>query len=121
MGDGFVTLGFYAGAEGTYTITATRCDAKKVYVTDQLMGVTKEITDAPYSFSAEAGTDNTRFVLSFVSGETTGIQEIGKTAPAGQTEVFSIDGKFLGTDASRLGTGIYIIRQGKQVSKVVVR
>jgi len=121
MGDGFVTLGFYAGAEGTYTITATRCDAKKVYVTDQLMGVTKEITDAPYSFSAEAGTDNTRFVLSFVSGETTGIQEIGKTAPAGQTEVFSIDGKFLGTDASRLGTGIYIVRQGKQVSKVVVR
>ncbi len=121
MGDGFVTLGFYAGAEGTYTITATRCDAKKVYVTDQLMGVTKEITDAPYSFSAEAGTDNTRFVLSFVSGETTGIQEIGKTAPAGQTEVFSIDGKFLGTDASHLGTGIYIVRQGKQVSKVVVR
>ena len=121
MGDGFMTLGFYAGAEGTYTITATRCDAKKVYVTDQLMGVTKEITDAPYSFSAEAGTDNTRFVLSFVSGETTGIQEIGKTALAGQTEVFSIDGKFLGTDASRLGTGIYIVRQGKQVSKVVVR
>ena len=85
------------------------------------MGVTKEITDAPYSFSAEAGTDNTRFTLSFVAGETTGVKEIEKKAEQEPTEVFSTDGQFLGKDVESLGTGIYIVRQGKQVSKVVVR
>lgn len=119
--DGSVMLGFYAGQTGEYTISFTRCDAEKLFLTDLLTGVTTELTEAPYTFSAEAGSDNTRFTLTFVSGETTGIQEIGKSAQTEQTEVFSIDGKFLGTDASKFGTGVYIVRQGKKVSKVVIR
>ncbi|MBR0037685.1 MAG: leucine-rich repeat protein [Bacteroidales bacterium] len=121
IGEGTVKLGFYAGQSGNHTITLTRCDAKNVFLTDHLTGMTTEITDAPYSFYAEAGTDDNRFTLSFVAGELTGIQEMEQATDLDGTEVFSAEGKLLGTDASRLGTGIYIIRQGKKVSKVIVR
>ena len=120
MGEGTIALGFYAGKEGNYTITATRCDAEKVFLTDLLHGITTELTDAPYTFSAEAGSDITRFTLSFVAGETTGVQEIEKKAEQEPAKVFSADGKFLGSDVKHLGTGVYIVRQGKKVSKVVL-
>lgn len=122
LDDGTVMLGFYAGQAGNYTLTLNRCDAGKVFLTDRLTGMTTELAaDATYRFSAEAGYDNTRFVLSFVSGESTGIQETDKDTMPSQTEIFSTDGKLLGTDASRLNAGIYIVRQGKKISKIVVR
>lgn len=121
LGDGSVALGFYAGQSGAYTITLSRCDAEKVYLTDNHTGETVDITYGEYAFSAEAGTDNTRFSLSFASDEVTGIQEIGTTAANERKEVFSVDGKFLGTETGNLGKGVYIIRQGKKVSKVIVR
>lgn len=121
MGEGTVALGFYAGQDGDYTISVNRCDAEKVYITDNLTGKTTEITNEAYTFSAKAGTDNTRFTLSFDANETTGIKEMNKTTIATETEVYSVDGKFIGTDTSRLGAGIYLLRQGKKVSKIVVR
>ena len=121
MGEGTVTLGFYAGQDGDYTISVTRCDAEQLFITDNLTGKTIDISDGTYTFSAKAGTDNTRFTLSFVSNETTGVKELDKMIVTTATEVYSVDGKFLGTDASHLGTGIYLLRQGKKVSKVIVR
>ena len=121
LDEGSVMLGFYAGVDGDYTISVNRCDAEKVFVTDKLTGETINITNGAYTFSAKAGTDNTRFELSFVSGNTTAVKDINKNTVIGKTEVYSVDGKFLGTDARRLGTGVYIIHQGKKVSKVVVR
>ena len=121
MGEGTVALGFYAGQDGNYTISVTRCDADQIFITDNLTGTTTEITEGAYTFSAKAGTDNTRFTLSFVCNETTGVKEISKAVIAPETEVYSVDGKFMGNDASHLGAGIYILRQGKKVSKIVVR
>ena len=120
LGDGVVAMGFYAGQAGDYTLTLTRCDAEKVYVTDNQTGLTTEITNEPYTFAAEAGQDDTRFTLSFVAGEVTSVRDLDKTVLPDRIEVFSTDGKLLGTDTSRLGTGVYIVRQGKRVSKVVV-
>ena len=119
--DGYVGLGFYAGQNGEYTITATRCDAEQLFITDNLTGETTNITNGAYTFTAKAGIDNTRFMLSFVSGGTTAIKELDKSGEGHKTEVYSLDGKFMGNDASRIGAGIYMIRQGKKVSKVVVR
>lgn len=121
LAEGTIALGFYAGLDGDYTISVTRCDAKQVFITDNLTGESTEITNSTYSFSAKAGTDNTRFTLSFVSNETTGIKDINKTEIATKAEFYSIDGKFLGTDASSLGAGVYMLRQGKKVNKVIVR
>ena len=119
--EGFVSLGFYAGTEGSYTISSSRCDAEKVFITDNLTGTTTDITDGAYCFTAKAGTDNTRFTLSFVASDATAIKEIDKDAIVGKVDVYSVEGKFLGNDASRLGAGIYVVRQGKKTSKVIVR
>ncbi len=121
LAEGTLALGFYAGQDGDYTISTTRCDAEKIFISDNLMGETVDITGGAYTFSAKAGTDNTRFTLSFVSNETTGVKEMGNATVNSGTEVYSVGGKFMGTDASRLGTGIYLLRQGKKVSKVIVR
>ena len=119
--EGFVALGFYSGQDGDYTISTSRCDAEKVFITDNLTGTTTDITNGAYTFSAKAGTDNTRFTLSFVTSDATAIKEIDKDAIVGKVDVYSVDGKFLGNDARRLGAGIYIVRQGKKTSKVIVR
>ena len=119
--EGFVSLGFYAGTEGSYTISSSRCDAEKVFITDNLTGTTTDITDGAYCFTAKAGTDNTRFTLSFVASDATAIKEIDKDAIVGKVDVYSVEGKFLGNDASRLGAGIYVVRQGKKTSKVIIK
>lgn len=121
FGEGTVELGFYTGQAGDYTISVTRCDAEQVFITDKLTGETTEITNNSYTFSAKTGTDNTRFILSFVSNDATSIKEVDKAEIAGKTDIYSVDGKFLGTDANGLGAGIYVLRQGKKVSKVIVR
>lgn len=119
--EGYVDLGFYTGTEGSYTISSSRCDAEKVFITDNLTGTTTDITDGAYTFSAKAGTDNTRFTLSFVSNDPTAVREVEKDAIMGKADIYSVDGKFLGNDASRLEAGIYVVRQGKKASKVIVR
>lgn len=121
MGDGTVTLGFYAGHTGNFSISVTRCDATQVFITDNQTGETTEITSSAYSFAAESGTYNTRFTLSFVAGNATGIAETEGAGDGAQTDVFSVDGKYLGKNAKSLGAGVYVLRQGKKVSKVVVR
>lgn len=121
VGEGIIALGFYAGRAGDYTIALTRCDAEKIFITDNQTGETTEITNGAYTFSAGAGTDNTRFTLSFLSNTATAINEIDKVASDDKTDVYSVDGKFLGSDASRLGAGVYVLRQGKKISKVIVR
>lgn len=121
LAEGTIALGFYAGQDGDYTISVARCDAKQVFITDNLTGKSTEITNGTYTFSAKTGTDNTRFALGFVANETTGIKDVNKTEISTKTEFYSIDGKFLGTDASSLGAGVYMLRQGKKVNKVIVR
>lgn len=118
--DGTVRVGFYAGVAGEYTISVKRCDAEQVFLTDYLTGQTKEITNDSYHFSAEVGTNNGRFCLTFVSNEETAIENIEQLSNA-HVEVFSLDGKYLGSDASKLKTGVYVIRQGKKINKVMVR
>ncbi len=121
MGDGTVNLGFYAGHTGNFSINVTRCDATQVFITDNQTGETTEITSSAYSFAAESGTYNSRFTLSFVAGNATGITETEGAGDGVQTDVFSVDGKYLGKNAKSLGAGVYVLRQGKKVSKVVVR
>lgn len=121
MGEGMIALGFYAGLDGVYTISVTRCDAERVFITDNQTGETTEITNSAYTFSAQAGTDNTRFTLTFVANTPTAIQTIDQAGNSPKADVYSVDGKFLGNDASRLGAGVYVIRHGKKVNKVIVK
>ena len=121
LDDGIVQLGFFAGKDGVYTLRTTRCDAKQVLITDNLTGETVDITDSNYTFSATAGTHNSRFTLNFTLGTATSIEAIAKTDSVNEAEVYSVDGKLVGTNARNLGTGVYIVRQGNKTGKVVVR
>ena len=118
--DGFVALGFYAGMEGSYTISVTRCDAERVFITDNLTGETTDITGAVYTFSAKAGTDNTRFTLSFVANDPTAIEDVEKVKnEKGERDVYDLNGRQIVN--AKLSQGIYIIRQGKKANKVIIR
>lgn len=120
LAEGNINLGFYAAQTGKLTISALRCDAEQVFLTDHLTGETIEITYNGYSFEAQAGSDNSRFTMTFIPNDATAVETID-VAKNQRTEFFSVDGKFLGTDMSKLGNGIYVVRQGKKVTKVSVR
>ena len=121
--EGVIALGFYAGQDGEYTIAVTRSDAGQVFIIDNLTGKTTDITGGTYTFSAKAGTDNTRFTLSFVSSETTGVGTIEHSPLTIDHTVYDLQGRQIvnSQSSSRKLPGIYLVRQGKKVSKVVVR
>ncbi|MBO7069629.1 MAG: leucine-rich repeat domain-containing protein [Bacteroidaceae bacterium] len=117
IAEGSVNLGFYAGQTGDYTISVTRCDAEHVFITDNVTGKTTEITNDAYSFSAKAGTDNKRFALSFVSNDATAIETIEHSPLNIEHSVYDLSGRKVNAQSKN---GIYIVRQGKKVNKVVV-
>ena len=123
IGEGIISLGFYAGQTGDYTITVTRCDAEQVFITDNLTGETTEITNSAYTFSAQAGTDNTRFTLSFVSSDATAIATVEQSPLNIERSVYDLQGRQIvnGKSSNCKLPGIYVVRQGNKASKVIVR
>lgn len=121
--EGVVALGFYAGQTGDYTITVTRCDAEQVFITDKLTGETTEITNNAYTFSAKAGTNDTRFTLTFVSNDPTAIATVEQSPKAIEHSIYDLQGRQIvnGQSANRKLPGIYVVRQGNKASKVIVR
>lgn len=116
-GSGIVNLGVHCGTKGTYTIALANAIDGQVILEDKLMNISTEITaDKGYSFEAEAGDDDSRFVLHITRGigggdDTTGIN--GITTEAGEKqEVYSLDG--IKMNAAK--KGVYI-QNGKKIIK----
>ena len=63
VADGTALVGFYAPTKGTYTFSLSRCDADHVWLTDRETGLTVNLAEGDYVFSAEAGTTAQRFML----------------------------------------------------------
>lgn len=139
-GDGTVRLGFRAGQDGSFALHLTRHEGGRVMLTDTKTGTTADLTAADYLFTAPAGTDEGRFVLSFKSDATTGI---GSAAPTdgthvtatadgitiegeGTATVYGADGRTLGTYNVQgrrnvsLPAGIYVVRTAQGSVKVTV-
>lgn len=139
-GDGTVRLGFRAGQDGSFALRLTRHEGGRVMLTDTKTGTTADLTAADYLFTAPAGTDEGRFVLSFKSDATTGI---GSAAPTdgthvtatadgitiegeGTATVYGADGRTLGTYNVQgrrnvsLPAGIYVVRTAQGSVKVTV-
>lgn len=113
VADGVVKVGFYAGHDGEYTIRLGRCDAERVYLTDNENGETVELTDNGYSFSANAGVDNGRFTLRFNAGETTGIFSVENNEQVATERAYNIAGQRISRDSK----GIVIVNGKKIVNK----
>lgn len=65
VADGTVVLGFYAGKAGEYTIKLSRNGAEAVTLIDLQTGDETDLVNYEYTFTADAGTVNSRFVLNF--------------------------------------------------------
>lgn len=129
LGDGMIALGAYFGRKGSYTLSLnTRADAQ-VYLIDNLTGAETDLTMQDYTFNAEAGTVNDRFVIVVKKeGTTTGLSNnmsVAKvTAVSGQIlvqapqsadiAVYATDGKIVGksqgAEASfSVRPGVYVV------------
>ena len=116
-GSGIVNLGVHCGTKGTYTIALANAVDGQVILEDKLMNISTEITaDKGYSFEAEAGDDDSRFVLHITRSigggdDTTGINGI-TTETGEKLEVYSLDG--IKMNAAK--KGVYI-QNGKKIIK----
>lgn len=139
-GDGTVRLGFRAGQDGSFALRLTRHEGGRVMLTDTKTGTTADLAAADYHFTAEAGTDEARFVLAVGADATTGIGSATATEPLGVTAtqggiaiegqgtatVYGADGRTLGTydvqgrRTVSLPAGIYVVHTPQGSVKVTV-
>lgn len=116
--DGFVQLGASFATDGTYTIALTRGDMGSVFLTDLETGETTDLTLSEYTFHANAGTDNGRFLISFAGeGILTAIEALTKSEAA---EYYTIDGRHMGNNRDALRKGVYVVRSGSRSAKILV-
>lgn len=118
MGNGVLRLGVTIQQAGEYTIKALRNDMKNVVLVDRITGRETNLSMSDYTFHAEVGTNYNRFYLTF--GAVTGIRAIENLKDV-QTEVYSLDGRKLGTSTEGLSKGIYVVRTGQKTKKVMVQ
>lgn len=112
VADGKTILGMTIPTDGSYTISMSRSDLKKVMLADLQTNTITNIAEQEYQFSAAAGKQNDRFVITFEDGNiATGIN--GVESKITETEVwYSIEGcKVSGNSMKK---GIYI-KDGKKV------
>lgn len=93
----------YPGTNGVTELTDESSPAVAWVYTGGHMG--KPITDITED------TDNKTVSFKFMGGDDTGIRSITTDSP--KQGIYSIDGRYLGTDASTLGKGLYIIGKRK--------
>lgn len=143
FGEGVYNLGIYAPKKGEYSLSlaGTGLEGYTAYIFDSLTNTTTELGDVDYIFSANGGVDEGRFQLILRPGIETGVDEVaaagiviaadGNTlsieAPAEvEISVVAADGKVVaaGSTASFttvLAEGIYVVKAGEAVKKVIIR
>jgi hypothetical protein len=114
LADGTVSLGAYIGKAGLYTITLdNNVDGYNVVLEDKVENKLVDMTsDGGYTFSAEAETYTSRFMLHF-DNETTGIAEIENGKLNIEHSVYDLQGRKVKSSISNLQSsllkkGIYI-------------
>lgn len=116
---GTLRLGIIFAEDGEYTLSAIRNDIGKVILTDHETGIKTDLQQHGYTFNAQAGINNVRFTLSF-SGAYTGIDAIMNNE-AMDMEVYTLDGTKVGNTTNGIRKGIYVVRQGQQTHKVIIK
>lgn len=141
LGNGEVVLGIRTGHEGEYSIAldSRRAEGYTAILTDTRTGLRTDITSAPYVFTASAGSDDARFILTF-EAQITGIDavatgsiavrvdgnELSVSAPeAIEVTVVAVDGRTVAAGhgtafTATLPQGIYVVKAGETTIKVAV-
>ncbi len=107
-GSGEVQLGFVAKEDGTFTISPLRMDTPML-LKDAETGITADLSENGYVFSAKAGTYNKRFML-IKAEDATAIETIAVSDIPANAEIYDLAGRKLSSAKS----GVNIVN-GKKV------
>jgi len=111
LSTGSVQLGLRIGSEGVYTIHLDTKVENEVWLIDRMLGTETLLTEGlDYTFSAEIGTLDNRFVVRLGAGELTGIRNANVDANANES-LYNLKGYRIN---SQLKRGLYI-NKGKKV------
>ena len=118
MGNAEVNVGYQATQNGNYTLYTT---APNVQLYDKLTGITTRLSQSGYSFSTKAGTCEDRFVLICESNNSTSdIDGIDAATTSATSTYYNAAGIAVGTDASLLPAGTYMLKGNGKCEKVVI-
>lgn len=117
--NGTLHLGILFASDGEYTLTAVRNEIGQVILTDNETGIKTDLQQHGYTFEANGGTCESRFTLSF-GDAITGISS-AKTSETATMEVYNLDGTNMGNTTNGLQKGVYVVRQGQQTQKVIIK
>ena len=143
FGEGVYILGARFGHSGEYSVSldGKNIEGYRAFLTDNLTGVTTEITTVAYAFTADAATDESRFTLELRRDFTTGVEDMEADgiiisaengvltvkAPAEvEITVAAADGKVVAIDKSagfsvELSEGVYVVKAGEAIKKINIR
>lgn len=126
MGAGLASIGFYAPADGEYTISCQTNETDNLILIDSEKNTETALIEG-YSFNASAGYNESRFTVKF-SGSTS-IESInidnGQVSADKPFSVYTIDGRLIGSftaDSSvNLAQGLYVIKCNDFERTIVVK
>jgi len=145
LNDGLVSVGFYAGAKGNYTLSLadTSATADEVILIDKQTGSQTRLDQENYTFTTEAGLYTERFELRLKTRTMTGLEEHenAKTArvwaeagqiviiaqPGSEMMACNINGQVIARQTLTQGNttlsvvpGIYVVNIGQETFKIMV-
>lgn len=110
FGEGTVQIGFRVAMDGKYTISAPRNGFSDITLIDTETGAETDLTNEDgYTFTAKAGTDDSRFVLRVGGSDATEIVEV-KTDDVKDGSYYNLNGQKVNAPTK----GVYIVN-GKKV------
>ena len=116
-------LGISFKQDGEYTLKAIRNSIGEVLLKDNETGITTDLSQNDYVFSAEIGIAEGRFRVTFGgkgNDGTTGINKINTNDDAIE-EIFTLEGVRAGNSRDNLKKGVYIVRKGQQTQKIIIK
>lgn len=107
MMNGVADLGVIIPAEGTYTFSLTRNSAERVILIDIETGAEVDLMKDSYTFNADKGTNEGRFILKLAS-DATAITDVANTAVE-LNAVYDLAGRRVSRNDNGLKSGFYVI------------
>ena len=117
--NGELRLGVIIHQDGQYSISAIRNSLGQVLLRDNEAGITTDLSQNGYSFDAQAGTYDSRFMLMF-GDNMTAISHV-KNAASEAVKVYTLDGREVSNSTDGLKQGVYVVRKGQKTQKVIIK
>lgn len=111
LGEGTVLVGFKVAKSGSYTISAPRCQFENITLVDNETGVETNLANGSYTFNANAGQNDNRFVLRVGGVVITNINSLQQD-DATERSYYNLNGQRINEPQK----GLYIVN-GKKVMK----